>query len=144
MQINNEMAKDQYLKAIKKLEREKWENVFVHQVDAEEGIFYIREYRFHPVRKWSFDFILADKFKDQKAFEAFVNSGREFVSQKCVAVELEGGTYTRGRHTRGVGFAKDCEKRNFATSMGWKVFNFPSKTVEDGSAIKFLREEVWK
>ena len=39
-----------------------------------------------------------------------------------VAVELEGGVYTQGRHTRGKGFEADCEKYNQATAMGWRVF----------------------
>ena len=143
MVIANEMSKEQYLKALKKLEREKWENVFAHQVDA-EGWLYIREYKFHPKRKWRFDIIISDSFADQKVMDRMVKNAPNFIHQKVIAVEIEGGTFTRGRHTRGVGFAKDCEKRNIATSIGWKVFNFPSKTVEDGSAIKFLREEVWK
>ncbi len=59
------------------------------------------EFHFHPTRKWRFDF-------------AWPTEG--------VAVECEGGTYSGGRHTRGTGFAKDCEKYNAATEMGWRVF----------------------
>ncbi|NIP25770.1 MAG: hypothetical protein GWN94_02580, partial [Phycisphaerae bacterium] len=38
-----------------------------------------------------------------------------------VAVEVEGGVYTQGRHTRGEGFEEDCEKYNQATLLGWRV-----------------------
>ena len=60
-----------------------------------------QEYRFHPIRKWRFDF----------AWPA-----------SLVAVEIEGGTYRRGRHVRPEGYANDCEKYNSATAMGWRVF----------------------
>jgi len=61
----------------------------------------VEEHRFHNTRRWRFDFAWPEKM---------------------VAVECEGGTYTGGRHTRGTGFAKDCEKYNTATAMGWRVF----------------------
>lgn len=64
-----------------------------------------QEYRFHPTRRWRFDFAWVDA---------------------RVAVECEGGTWTRGRHTRGGGFEKDCEKYNSATAMGWRVFRVTS------------------
>ena len=59
------------------------------------------EFRFHPVRRWRFDY----------AWPA-----------SLIALELDGGTWTRGRHTRGAGYRGDCEKLNAATSMGWRVF----------------------
>ena len=63
----------------------------------------VREYRFHPTRRWSFDF--ADP-------------------ETKVAVEIDGGAFIGGRHTRGSGFVKDQEKLNTATSMGWRVFRY--------------------
>jgi len=38
-----------------------------------------------------------------------------------VAVEVEGGTWKRGRHNRPGGFAGDCDKYNAATVFGWRV-----------------------
>jgi hypothetical protein len=32
-----------------------------------------------------------------------------------VAAEIEGGTFTKSRHTTGIGFHNDCEKYNAAT-----------------------------
>jgi very-short-patch-repair endonuclease len=61
------------------------------------------ERRFHPVRRWRFD----AAFPERK-----------------VAVEIDGGAFSGGRHTRGAGFRKDCEKLNTATLMGWRVFRF--------------------
>ena len=78
-----------------------------------------REYRFHPVRRWRFDF--AD------------------TSQK-IAIECEGGTWSKGRHTRGSGFEKDCEKYNTAQAMGWAVYRFTSSMILDDRAILFLMD----
>jgi very-short-patch-repair endonuclease len=60
----------------------------------------VREHRFHPVRRWRFDYA--------------------WPSEK-VALEVEGGVWTGGRHTRGAGFVADIEKYNAATVAGWRV-----------------------
>ena len=46
-----------------------------------------------------------------------------------VAIELEGGVWTRGRHTRPSGFLNDMEKYNLAASMGILVFRIPSHDI---------------
>jgi len=38
-----------------------------------------------------------------------------------LAVEVDGGTWTGGRHTRGAGFEADCEKLNAAVIAGFRV-----------------------
>jgi len=68
------------------------------------------EYRFHEKRKWRFDFAWPDSM---------------------VAVEIEGGTFVRGRHTRGMGHHKDCEKYNQATLLGWRVLRFTALHLRD-------------
>ncbi len=59
-----------------------------------------REYRFCE-RRWRFDFAWPDA---------------------KVAVECEGGVWSRGRHVRGAGFEADCAKYNRAAADGWRVF----------------------
>lgn len=76
-----------------------------------------REYRFHPVRKWRFDFAWPGKM---------------------IAVEVDGGTWSGGRHTRGAGFEKDCEKVNTAVLMGWRVFRFTTGMVDRGEALQVI------
>jgi very-short-patch-repair endonuclease len=78
-----------------------------------------REYRFHPTRMWRFDF----------AWPA-----------QRIAVEVEGGVYVGGRHTRGRGFVNDCTKLNAAAAMGYRVFRFPTEFVRNGTAIQMLKE----
>lgn len=67
---------------------------------------FVEEHKFHPVRRWRFDFA--------------------FVAQK-LAIEVEGGVWTGGRHTRGYGYAADCEKYNAATLLGWSVLRYVPK-----------------
>lgn len=83
----------------------------------------VQEYRFHPVRRWRFDFAWPDLM---------------------VAAEVEGGTWARGRHTRGAGFEADCEKYNTAASLGWRVLRFTGAMVEDGRALAALEEMIVK
>lgn len=67
----------------------------------------VREHRFHAVRRWRFDYA----WPEQR-----------------VALEVDGGVWTGGRHTRGAGFIKDMEKLNTATVAGWRVVRVvPSK-----------------
>lgn len=69
-----------------------------------------REYRFDTQRRWRFD----------RAF-----------SLAKTAIELDGGTHNGGRHVRGDGYAKDCEKLNAATAQGWAVFRLTSDMLRD-------------
>ena len=39
-----------------------------------------------------------------------------------VGVELEGGIWNQGRHTRPEGYEEDCRKYNAATARGWLIF----------------------
>jgi very-short-patch-repair endonuclease len=77
------------------------------------------EYVFHPLRKWRFD--------------------RAWPDRK-LAVECEGAVFTGGRHTRGGGFTKDCEKYNAAAILGWRVLRFTSAMVKSGSAMEQIHE----
>ena len=47
-----------------------------------------------------------------------------------VMIELDGGTWTRGRHVTGAGYAKDAEKCNEALLHGWAVFRLTSDMVQ--------------
>jgi|SRR5579864_2844161 len=77
----------------------------------------IAEYRFHPNRKWRFDW--AWPFQ-------------------MIAVEQEGGIWNRGAHVRGRHFLSDMEKYNEATKKGWRVFRFTPEQLKKGTAQAFL------
>ena len=59
-----------------------------------------------------------------------------------IAAEIEGGTWSGGRHTRGSGYEKDCEKYNEAVRLGWSVLRFTAKMVRDGSGILLIKEMI--
>lgn len=80
-----------------------------------------REHRFAPPRRWRFDFAWPDRL---------------------IAVEIEGGVWTGGRHTRGSGFEADAQKYNTAALMGWKVFRFTGGMVKSGAAIATVIEAL--
>jgi hypothetical protein len=55
-----------------------------------------------------------------------------------VAVEIEGGIWTGGRHTRGRGFLADIEKYNHATLLGWRLLRVTPQMIADGQAFVLL------
>jgi len=57
---------------------------------------------------------------------------------KKVAAEINGGTWTNGRHNRGSSMAKEYEKLNHASLGGWRVFQFTTETVQSGNAIDLI------
>jgi len=52
-----------------------------------------------------------------------------------LAIEVEGGTHTQGRHVRGKGFEDDCDKYNYATLNGWMLLRFTGAMIKDGRAL---------
>jgi len=58
------------------------------------------EHRFYPERMWRFDLAWPES---------------------KVAIEVQGGIWGYGRHTRGAALLKEWEKINTAASMGWKI-----------------------
>lgn len=66
------------------------------------------------------------------------------IPEKKIAIEFEGGVWTRGRHTRGKGYVNDCKKYNLAVMYGWKLLRY---TVEDTKKINWeidITDEVRK
>ncbi len=77
-----------------------------------------REYRFAPPRRWRFDFAWPDLL---------------------IALEVEGGTRTGGRHVRGDGYEKDCEKYNEAAIRGWRILRVTASQVRSGEALGWIQ-----
>jgi hypothetical protein len=72
-----------------------------------------REFMFHRKRKWRFDLAWPELL---------------------IAVEVEGGIWTGGRHVRGEGYEADCEKYNEAQLAGWMVLRFTPGMIKKGNA----------
>jgi len=70
----------------------------------------IPQHQFAPPRRWRADFA----WPEQK-----------------VMLEIHGGEFVGGRHTRGAGMARDFEKHNAAVAAGWRVFYVTGKMLEN-------------
>lgn len=55
-----------------------------------------------------------------------------------LAVELHGGVWSGGRHTRGKGFTKDRAKMNEAQLRGWRVLEVTYDQVKSGEVWAWL------
>jgi very-short-patch-repair endonuclease len=75
------------------------------------------EFRFHPTRRWRFDFAWPDR---------------------SIAVEVDGAIFVGGRHTRGIGVEKDCEKYAEAMLAGWRVLRVSTNQVKSGQALTWI------
>ena len=81
----------------------------------------VREYAFATPRRWRFDFAWPEA---------------------KVALEVEGGVWTQGRHTRGSGFLKDVEKYNEAVRRGWRVFRCTPATLESLDTVQLIADAI--
>jgi hypothetical protein len=56
-----------------------------------------------------------------------------------VALEVEGGVWTGGRHTRPSGFLRDVEKYNAAACLGWRVLRCTPDTLCAAATLAAIR-----
>lgn len=81
----------------------------------------VAEYRFHPTRRWRFDWAFPEHL---------------------IAVEQEGGAWVQGRHNRGSGFIKDCEKYGEAFALGWTVLRATPAMMRDSTAAQWVERRL--
>ena len=62
--------------------------------------------------------------------------------ERKLLVEVQGGQWTRGRHTRGTGFEADCRKYSWYAILGYRVLFATPTMIEDGTVIDLLRKEL--
>lgn len=77
------------------------------------------EVRFHPTRRWRLDLAWPDRL---------------------IYVEVDGGTWIGGRHNRGQGYERDCEKLNAAAVAGWRGLRVTTAMVKDGRALNMVEQ----
>lgn len=82
---------------------------------------FTKEFRFHPDRKWQADFRIDDM---------------------PILVEVEGGVFSNGRHTRGEGYTKDCEKYSAAAANGWFVIRGTTAQIKEGLVIQWIEKLI--
>jgi hypothetical protein len=55
-----------------------------------------------------------------------------------IGIEIDGGVFISGRHTRGTGFVRDMEKLNLAALLGYRIFRFTPRQLCAGEMREFL------
>jgi len=61
---------------------------------------------------------------------------------RMIAVEVDGGTWTGGRHVRPAGYQKDAEKLNAAALKGWTVLRYDRIQVKSGVALNEIEKAL--
>lgn len=79
------------------------------------------EYRFTELRKWRFDFAWP---------------------KHRVALEVEGGAFSKGRHTRGSGFVKDLEKYSEAAALGWLIIRVTPQQLYEPRTFNWIKSAI--
>lgn len=96
-------------------------DMFTRLVHSELHVECVKEHRFYKPRKWRFDYALP-------AYK--------------IAVEVEGGVWTGGRHIRPRGFLGDMTKYNTATLLGWRVFRTTPNKLLTNQTLQLLRSAI--
>ena len=107
--------------AMRYLIQEGMVDIFVEFCKKQLGEAPAKEYVFHPVRKWRFDYA--------------------FLGAK-IALEVEGGVYTGGRHIRPKGFLGDVDKYNAAAVMGWRVLRVVPDRLRTFATIEMIKDAM--
>ena len=76
------------------------------------------EHKFHHVRRWRFDLA----WPDEK-----------------VALEVQGGIWTNGRHSRGAALLNEWEKLNTAAGLGWRMLYCQPKDLCKKETVEYIR-----
>lgn len=84
----------------------------------------VAEYRFDAKRRWRIDYY-------------FEHNGRR------VGVEVEGGVWTNGRHTRGKGFVADMEKYNAAQSVGIAIIRVTPGNLLKSETFDLIKKTLY-
>lgn len=104
---------------MKKNKTSKAPDAYARAITAATGTPCVAEHRFHPVRRWRFDYALPEA---------------------KVAIEIDGGLWTYGRHNRAAGYIADMEKLNAAALLGWRVLRFTPAQQWTAAAITAIAE----
>ena len=82
------------------------------------------EYWFAKPRRWRFDYA----WPEHK-----------------LALEVQGGIWTKGRHTRGAAMLKEWEKLNTAAEMGWRIlYCQPKELLKEQMALTIVHALDWR
>ena len=108
-------------KSAQKRKAQKITDLFTVLCRSDLNVDCVKEFKFHPKRRWRFDYA---------------------IPEYRIALEVEGGVWTGGRHTRPQGFLGDIEKYNTATLMGWRVFRTTPDDLLRTATLNLLKSAI--
>lgn len=108
-------------KSAQKRNAQKITDLFTVLCRSDLNVECVKEFKFHPKRRWRFDYA---------------------IPEHRIALEVEGGVWTNGRHTRPQGFLGDIEKYNTATLMGWRVFRTTPDDLLRTATLNLLKQAI--
>lgn len=101
-------------------------NILLDKHLKELGLEFEHEWRITEKRRWRADYAITNRMKNGQ----------------MILLEIEGGIWSRGRHTRGKGYQADLNKYNCAAMAGYSVLRFSTEDVMRGRARAFLKEHL--
>ena len=96
-------------------------DLFCQICKATLGVEVVKEFKFHLSRKWRYDYAIIES---------------------KIAIEVEGGVWSGGRHTTGKGFSGDMEKYNAGTLLGWRIFRVTPENLLKTSTFEMIKEAL--
>lgn len=119
--ITDKQTPDKPKKTAQKPRKQPKTDIFTLICKTDLKIEVVKEYKFHPTRKWRFDFA---------------------IPEHKIAIEIDGGVWNYGRHNRAQGYLADMKKFNAAASLGWIVLKFTPDEQYSRATFDIIRETI--
>lgn len=98
------------------------------------------EFKFHATRKWRFDLCWPNARSYSNCFiEEQDESVAEYLTCKPLALEVQGGIFVAGRHSRGAALLKEWEKLNAAAEMGYRIIYCQPKDLTTQATVDLIK-----
>lgn len=117
----NDKTYDKKTKARQTKNKPQITDVFTVICKTDLGVECVKEYKFHPTRKWRFDFA---------------------IPEHKIAIEIDGGVWNYGRHNRAQGYLADMKKFNAAASLGWIVLKFTPDEQYSRATFDIIKQTI--
>lgn len=115
----------------------KTSDTFTWDIKHTLGLKMEMEYKFHPDRKWRFDYAIPE-YKIAIEVEGGVWKKTTYTDKDGKELTIQGG-----RHTTGKGYINDLEKYNTATAMGWAVFRVTPSQIKKYAVPQLIRDCIF-
>lgn len=96
-------------------------DLFTTTCKTDIGVEAVKELLFHQGRNWRFDYA---------------------IPEHRIAIEVEGGVWSRGRHVRPQGFLKDMEKYNTAAMSGWLLLRVTPDELMTNKCFEMIKAAI--